>query len=95
MISEAVCTLYHFIPFSPIVEDVVSVFHPRIKLSGLVHSWPCGWLRLWTVEDDFSLRDRQPSPSIKVLGKSTMVYVFLKTIEETFRDNWITKVASP
>ena len=38
MVSGTVCILYHFIPSGPIVEDVVSVFRPRIKLSGLVHS---------------------------------------------------------
>ena len=42
MVSGTVCILYHFISSGPIVEDVVSVFRPRIKLSGLVHSWPCG-----------------------------------------------------
>ena len=41
IVSGTVCILYHFMPSGPIVEDVVSVFRPRIKLSGLVHSWPC------------------------------------------------------
>lgn len=42
MVSETVCILNHFIPSGRIVEDVVSVFRPRITLSGLEHTRPCG-----------------------------------------------------
>ena len=37
-----VCILNHFIPSGRIVEDVVSLFRPRIELSGLQHTRPCG-----------------------------------------------------